>query len=140
MQIWAFILVGVQIVYDITMIVYRRFIMQLADMVLSSETDLADTMVDIYNNTHGFKYLGMFIGIMLGMIVTGVFLNDKLLKILAGVVSLIFVTAFVILEMEPISIMGHYVGIVWTSFIFHQMETVGLMLTAFYLSRKYRGI
>ena len=51
-------------------------------MDYSSVSDVtAEQFVAIYNNTHGFKYIGLLIALLIGVLMTGIFLNDRLLKV-----------------------------------------------------------
>ncbi len=140
LQIWAVILVGTQFVYDITSIVYRRFIMQLFGVVFLSGTMVEGMFESLYSSTHGFKYLGMLIAIFLGVMMTGIFLNDTVLKISTGVLTLLFLASFALAQMGTISLFGHSIGVVWTSVIFHLTDTVGLLGFAVYLRKHYLGV
>ena len=44
------------------------------------------------------------------------------------------------LEMFTLSLLGRNYGIVWSSVIFHLMETVGLFALARYLRIRYHGV
>ena len=80
-RLWAFILVGVQLIYDISSWMYRAFINQLLVYALQSGEYLS--FVTVYNYTHTFKYAGMLVAILLGIMATGIFLNDRKLMIFA---------------------------------------------------------
>ena len=139
-QIWASIFIGAEMVYDITAVVYRDFIGSLSAMFNTTDVASATVFVDFYNNTHGFKYMGMFVALILGVFVTGVFLKDRLLKVAAFVVAMLFTLAFFIVKMDTITVFRHSIGIVWTSVIFHMTQTVGLVALALYMGKKYRGL
>ena len=96
-------------------------------------------MVALYNGTHGFKYIGMFIAIILGILVTGIFLKDRFLWIFSAALTGIFMIAFVTLQMGTITIAGRDYGIVWTAVIFHLVQTIGILLLSVYLRRRYQG-
>ena len=140
MQLWAAIFIGAELVYDVTSIIYRDFVAALSTLFDMSDQAMANAFVDFYNNTHGFKYMGMQIAIMLGIFVTGVFLKDVLLKIVAFAVTAVYTLAFMILSMNTLVIFNRSVGIVWTSVIFHMTQTVGLAVLAIYMSKKYKGL
>ena len=140
LQLWAAIMIGVQIIYDVTSRAYQSFIEQISQMVDLTDADTVNAFVSLYNNTHGFKYIGMFIAISLGVFITGVFLNDVSLKVSAFAIMGCFMLAFAILQMNTITVMSRTVGIVWTSVIFHLIQTVGLFGFSVYLSKKYRGL
>ena len=136
---WGAILVGIRMVYDICSLVYRRFIADLIDYSEASEVT-TEQFVAIYNNTHGFKYVGLLIALLIGVLMTGIFLNDRLLKIITLILMTFFLFSFVILGMHTLSVGGYSVGIVWTSVIFHLVETVGLFLLGLYLRKHYVGL
>lgn len=139
LELWGAILVGVRMVYDICSLVYRRFIADLMDYSSASEVT-AEQFVAIYNNTHGFKYIGLLIALLIGVMMTGIFLNDRLLKVVTLILMTFFLFSFVLLGMHTLSVGGYSVGIVWTSVIFHLVETVGLFLLGLYLRRHYVGV
>ena len=137
LEFWAIILIAAEVIYQISSDIYRRFISQLAVIIAgASEADFAA----LYNRSHGFKYLEMLIAILLGVLVTAIFLNDKVLRCAAAGIAVIFLLSFGLLRMQTLNLSGRMVGIVWTSVIYHLTETVGLFLLAVYLSRRYRGL
>lgn len=138
LEIWGVILVVVRMVYDVCSLVYRRFIADLFDY--SSDAVSNEDFIAIYNNTHGFKYIGLFIALLLGALMTGIFLNDKLIKVTTVVIMAFFLLSFVLFEMQTITIGGYRIGIVWTSVIFHLIETLGLIILGLYLRKKYIGL
>ena len=140
LRIWGVILIGVRLIYDISGIVYRKFIVQISQIAVIGELLGETSLVEIYNNSHGFKYIGMFIAVVLGTMMTAIFLKDRLLQLISVGITVIFMAAFVVVNMGDISLFGFSVGIVWTSIIFHACETVGLLALAYYLERKYKGI
>ena len=98
------------------------------------------TFIMLYNMTHGFKYLEILSAILLGVVMTGIFLSDQYLKIASMVILGLFLISFGLLQMQTVYLMGREVGIVWTSLIYHITETVGLIALARYLARRYRGL
>ena len=138
LELWGAILVAVRMVYDICSLVYRRFIADLIDY--GSDSISSEDFVAIYNNTHGFKYIGLLIALLLGSLMTGIFLNDKLIKVITMILMAFFLLSFVLMEMQTISFGGYRIGIVWTSVIFHLIETLGLIILGFYLRKKYIGL
>ena len=140
LQIWAVILIGVRFVYDLSAVVYRNFVTQISQIAVTASLFGGVSLVEVYNNTHGFKYIGMFIAVMLGTIMTAIFLRDRLLKLICAGVTIFYMLAFVVVNMGSINFFGMSVGIVWTSIIFHISETVGMMGLAVYLSKMYRGL
>ena len=137
LQVWMAILIGTQIIYDLSSQIYRNILTQLVNLISSNDRA---AMIALYNSTHGFRYLAMFIAIMLGIMITGIFLNDQFLKIMALLLSLVFVIAFSFLRMTTVNILNTSIGVVWTSVIFHLIETVGIFVLAFYLRVRYKGV
>ncbi len=140
LQIWAVILIGVEFVYDVTSSLYREFVLQLFNMELLTGGIFAGGFTILYNSTHGFKYLGMLIAILLGIMMTGIFLDDRPLKTVAFVLAVLFLIAFSVFQMNTIDIFGRSVGVVWTSVIFHATETFGLLTVAIYMRTHYQGV
>ena len=58
----------------------------------------------------------------------------------AAVISAAFIAAFALLRMASVNILNTQIGIVWTSVIFHFVETAGLLLLALYLRERYNGV
>ncbi|WP_026525360.1 hypothetical protein [Butyrivibrio sp. MB2005] len=140
LQLWTVIFVGSELIYVFTSIMYRRFISILMTALSGSDGLTDGTFVMLYNMTHGFKYIEMLCAILLGVVMTGIFLSDPYLRIASLVILVLFMLAFGVFQMQTVSLMGRSVGIVWTSLIYHATETIGLFLLALYLSRRYRGL
>ncbi len=138
LQIWAVIFTGAEAVSFVTAIFYRRLTAGL--MVLYWDRMQYGTFVSVYNMSHGFKYLVMMTAILLGVVVTGIFLNDHYLSAVSAGIGVLFLLAFGVFQMQTVSLPGREIGIVWTSVIFHLTETLGLFLLSVYLSRKYNGL
>lgn len=140
LQLWAVIFICAELIYDFTSIMYRRFIAILMSL-FDQASDLTDsTFILLYNMTHGFKYIEILVAILLGIVMTGIFLNDKYLKIASLIILILFLLSFSILQMQTVYLMGHEIGIVWTSIIYHFTETLGLILLSAYLSKRYKGL
>ncbi|MBQ7425077.1 MAG: hypothetical protein IJV21_02300 [Lachnospiraceae bacterium] len=142
LQLWAVIFVGAELIYDFTSIMYRRFIAVLMDALSAGTgTGMSDgTFVMLYNMTHGFKYLEILAAILLGVVMTGIFLSDRYMKIASLLILALFLISFAVLQMQTVNLMGREVGIVWTSIIYHFTETVGLVVLSQYLARAYKGL
>ena len=139
LEIWGVILVGSEIVYQVTSSLYREFIRQISVFSLSGPEGFG-IYLNIYTKTHGFKYLGMMVAIVLGITITGIFLNDRYLKGCGVVLSTLFLLLFAVINRFTFTIFGRNVGIVWTSVLFHAVDMAGLILLAVYLRRRYRGV
>ena len=140
LQIWAVIFVGSQLVYNVTSFIYRNFTGELTLMLAQGGGAGGESFLSIYNQTHGFKYMAMLIAILIGVMMTGIFLGDGLLKSLVIGIVVLFLLAFSVFRMNTLSIMGRDVGVVWTSVIFHLIETVGLIVFSLYLRVRYAGV
>lgn len=140
LKIWAAILIGVEIVYEITSVAYQNFIVRLTDMITITDPEMYLAYVALYNSTHGFKYVGMLIAICIGIFTTGIFLKDKVLVGLSAFQIAFFLAAFLLIQSSTVVLPTRTVGIVWTSVIFHVLQTIGLFVFAFYIRRKYRGM
>ena len=138
LELWGAILIAVRMVYDICSLVYSRFITELFEY--SADMTSNENFVAIYNNTHGFKYVGLLIALLLGSLMTGIFLNDKLIKVITLILMAFFLLSFVLFEMQTFTVAGYSIGIVWTSVIFHMVETIGIFILGLYLRRKYIGL
>lgn len=141
LEVWCVILVGAQAMYDFMNIIYRQFAVNLAGIVLSSGSEGAQgAYVSLYNFTHCFKYQGMLIALLLGVLMTAIFLSDPFLMIIAVGIAALFIVCSMGMEMYTLSVLGHSFGIVWTSVLFHFIETVGMITMALYLRLRYRGV
>ena len=140
LQLWAVIFVGAELIYVFTSIMYRRFIAMLMDALSSGEAMTDGTFIMLYNMTHGFKYLEILSAILLGVVMTGIFLNDRYLKLGSLAILLLFLVSFGAIQMQTVFLMGREVGIVWTSLIYHITETLGLFMLSFYLTVRYKGL
>ena len=121
LQLWAVIFVGAELIYVFTSMMYRRFIGMLMDALSLGEGMTDGTFVMLY-------------------VMTGIFLNDRFLKMASLAILAVFLVSFAALQMQTVYLMGREVGIVWTSIIYHATETIGLFLLSLYLSKKYKGL
>ena len=140
LALWAVILLGVRFVYEITSVAYKNFISQLLGSVSADNTQAYNTFVSMYNSSHGFKYVGMLIAITIGVATTGIFLKDRFLEGVAVVLMAAFLIAFLWVEQTTLVIGSHAISVVWTSVIFHVIETGGLFVMSLYLMKRYRGM
>ena len=139
LEIWGVILVSSEIIYQVTSTIYRDFIGQISLFSLSGPEGYG-IYLNIYNRTHGFKYLGMMVAIILGITITGIFLSDRYLKGCGIALSALFLLLSAIINRNTVSILGWNVDIVWTSVLFHAVDMAGLILLAIYLRKRYRGV
>lgn len=136
--IWALIMTGAEFIYFLSSVIYRRLTLALTLLVASGSH--YEYFMYIYNMSHGFKYLQMMTALLMGIIITGIFLNDRKLKLVAAVIAFVFLLAFSVFQISAVDFSGRSLSIVWTSVIFHLTETVGLFVLALYLSKHYRGL
>lgn len=131
--IWGVILIGVRSIYEITSIIYTDTFSQIFDVTTNEQ------YAYIYNSTHGFKYLGMMLALILGSIMTGIMLKTRRLILYSVLIMLYFIGAFTFLHMYTLRLdfIGKTVGIVWTAVIYHLSESVGLLMLAFYVRVRY---
>ncbi|SDB68267.1 hypothetical protein [Butyrivibrio sp. INlla16] len=139
LELWGVILVGVRLVYDISSIVYRKFILNLTELADYTK-ELREQYVMIYNSSHGFKYISLLVALLLGLFMTGICLKDRLLKAMALLLISFFLISFVLLGMQTVTVGDYRIGIVWSSLIFHFTETFGLLGLGIYLRRRYVGV
>lgn len=140
LEIWAVILLFVQTISLVSNYKYRNFVSDLYDIIPMDNYENAVTFSAIYNSTHGFKYIGMFSAIVIGIFVTAVFLKDRFLKVLTVFITGFFVLAFTIFQMVTFYTELKIISIVWTSVIYHGLETIGLIFFSIYLAKHYKGL
>lgn len=140
LETWFVIFVGVQLMYEVFSEVYRLFALRLYDAIAESGKLMTDAYTSLYNLSHSFKYQGMLIALLLGVIMTAIFLDDKTLKLVAILAASVYLLSSTGLEMATFSVLGKDIGIVWSSVIFHVIDTVGMICLALYLRVRYHGI
>lgn len=139
--LWGVILIPVQVINDMVGMLYTRMLQLIQIAFLTSGTDTDGKMFAmIYDMTHGFKYVCLFLAILIGVVMTGEILDRKILILLSGLVAVLFMVAFTVLRMGSVSIdaMDTYeIGVNWTSMIFHVLNTVGLFSVGLYIDRVF---
>lgn len=140
LMVWAVILLGVQFVYELTSVAYKNFITQLMGTVPTDNAEAYGAFVSMYNSSHGFKYVGMLIAITIGIVTTGIFLKDKFLIFTGGMLMVVFLIAFLWVEQTTLTISSRTISVVWTSVIFHCIQTGGLLVMAVYLRYRFKGM
>ncbi len=140
LEIWFVILVGVQLLYEAFSEVYRHFTLGFLDMISRRSGIGGEDYTSLYNLTHSFKYQGILIALLLGAFVTAIFLNDRTLKLAVALAGAVFLLSSTGMEMATVSVMGHSVGIVWSSLVYHLIDTLGLAALAIYLRFTYHGV
>ena len=140
LEIWASIMVFIQVMSMVSGYEYKRFVNDLYAIIPMESYEQAVTFSAIYNSTHGFKYIGMFSALIIGIFTTAVFLKDRFLKLAAVLITAVFFLAFTIFQMITFDTEVKIISIVWTSVIYHGLETIGLLLFSIYLARHYKGL
>ncbi|MCR5733937.1 MAG: hypothetical protein K6G22_04940 [Lachnospiraceae bacterium] len=139
-ELWFAILVGVQFMYEIFSEVYRHFALGLYTVTVSRNEITGEAYTSLYNLSHGFKYQGLLVALILGVIMTAIFLDDATLKLTAILAASVYLLSSIVPEMTTLNILGRDIGIVWSSVIFHILDTLGMAVFAIYLRIRYRGI
>lgn len=138
---WGIILIPVQLIYDICTIMYSKMLV-MASILLNSDISDAEHAIYsmFYDSTHGFKYIGMFIAILLGIVMTGELLGYYRLIAICGILAVVFMVAFCALRMQTLSIttLSISIGINWTSVLFHSLTTLGLFLLGMFILAHYK--
>ena len=140
LEMWAAILIYIQIMSMVSNYQYKRFVANLYEIIPMDSYENAVAFSGIYNSTHGFKYIGMFSALILGIFISAVFLKDRFLKFTVAAITGVFMLAFCIFQMVTFNTEIKIISIVWTSVIYHGLETVGLIVFSFYLAKHYKGL
>lgn len=140
LEIWASILIFIQVMSVVSSYQYKRFVSDLYRLIPMDTFEHAVDFSIIYNYTHGFKYIGMFAALIIGIFVSAVFLKDRFLKLVSVIITAVFILAFCAFQMITFDTEIKIISIVWTSVIYHGLETVGLILFSIYLARHYKGL
>lgn len=139
LKLWAFILVVMQIIYNFTTELYEQMIMNMQAIVLQSGMD-GEIFIQLYNRSHGFKYICMMSAIMIGIFVSGLFLDDKTLIFTSIGMLCLFMITFMFISSSSMSMLGKNMEIVWSSILFHLFDTAGLLVSAIYIRIRYQGM
>ncbi len=140
LEIWGIIMIFNQIISMVSSYQYKSFVEDLYEIIPADTYENAVIFSGIYNSTHGFKYIGMVSAIVIGLFVSAVFLKDRFLKIVSLVITVFFLIAFSAFQMVTFDTDIKIISIVWTSVIYHGLETFGLIIFSVYLTRHYKGI
>lgn len=140
LYIWGIILIPFQIVFEITTDMYNRML-GLVWLLLNDSYDVQnDALYSLfYDSTHGFKYLGMFLVMTIGIIATGIILEKKELIVCCIIITALFIFSFVAVSMKTVNIssLSMSIGLNFTSLIFHGLMTLGLLGLGVYVFRTY---
>lgn len=127
--VWGVILLPIQLIYELSSLMYTNMMNYIQVFLGINDSEIASMQYSwLYNSTHGFKYLGMLIAILLGVVVTGLILEDRKMLIISAVIAFLFMFAFLFVNMYTLKIdrINIAFGINWTSVIFHSLQTIGL--------------
>ncbi len=130
--IWGFVTIGVQILYYISSYHYGMLVNEMMSDLSPYEYGT------FYASTHVFKYAPMFIGVIMGFIITGAVLRDKWLVLVSLIISIGYIACYGTDDMIPLVLWnGSQLGLVVPALIFHVTESAGILLLGIYCKRKY---
>ncbi len=139
--IWGIILIPVQLIYDISTLLYNRMLGMIWLILNATYNVNNDVMYSMfYDSSHGFKYMGMFTAIIIGIIMTGVILERRKLIVISVILMAIFMIVFAAINMKTMSldVLSLNIGINFTALLFHSLMTVGLLVLGIYIIKSYR--
>ncbi len=126
-RLWAFIFIAVQAFYYASKIVYEQTLIQLMNVTTGAQ------YTDFYTQTHGFKYAAMFLGIMIGVYMTGIMLHSRLLPVVSVLLGVVFLACSGFADMMSIPLgNGKEVGVVLSGAMFHAIQTAGILFLGLY--------
>lgn len=130
--IWGFVTVGVQILYYISSHYYGMLVNEMMSDL--SPYDYGT----FYASTHVFKYAPMFIGLIMGIVITGAVLRDKWLVLISVLLGAAYIACYGMEDMIPIALPnGSQLGLVIPALIFHITESAGILLMGIYCKKRY---
>lgn len=142
LTIWGIILIPIQLINDTCVMLYTRMLQLIQLVFITSDVDKdGKIFAMIYDMTHGFKYISLFLAILLGITMTGEILERRQLIVFSGIAAVLFMIAFSALRMGSVSIEAireYDIGINWTSLIFHLINTAGLFFVGLYIIREFK--
>lgn len=131
--LWAFVIMEVQCIYYVSSNYYATMIDTMSDFAGTA------AYVSFYAGTHVFKYVLMFMAIVLAIFATGVVLRDKVLLATAAVMGILYGMCFGIQTMPTIVLPGgSRIGIVVPAALFHMAQTLVVFLVGLYLKLFYQ--
>ena len=138
--IWGIILVPIQAMFELSSLAYRN-VLNWMNLFLTTESgEAAEAQYAwLYNSTHGFKYMSMFLAILIGIVVTGTILENKKLIVISAILAGLFMIAFIAVSMFTVSLgsLNLEIGINLTGAIFHGLQTVGLFVLGMYIKTHF---
>lgn len=127
-RLWAFVFVMVQAFYYASKLAYEQTLVQLMNVTSGQQ------YTDFYTQTHGFKYAAMFLGIMIGVYMTGVMLRSRILQAVSVLLGVVFLVCSGFGDMMSIPLgNGKEVGVVLSGAMFHAMQTAGILALGLYV-------
>lgn len=135
--LWGVILIPIQLINDVIVMLYTRMLVLIYQVFQAGNVDPDGRIFAlVYDSTHGFKYICIFLAILLGIVMTGEILEKRKLMILSGVVAILFLVAFALLRMDSLDITRFTtfeIGLNWASMVFHALNTIGLFGIGLYI-------
>lgn len=130
--IWGFVTIGVQVLYYISSYYYGMLVNEMMSDLSPYEYGT------FYASTHVFKYAPMFIGLVMGIMITGAMLKDKWLVLVCILLSIAYISCYGMEDMIPIVLPnGSQLGLVIPALIFHITESIGMLMIGIYCKKKY---
>ncbi len=133
--VWGVILAGTGLIETLVLIMYRKLIVD-----LNTIDSTGESMKRVYYSLDGFENLTVVFTLLIGVIITAVILENRQFTILSVVIALLLLTAFCVFNVRKADILGFSPDTAWTSIVFNIISTVGMIIFAFYLRKKYRGV
>lgn len=137
---WGVILIPVQLMYDLSSLIYNRMLGMIWLILSNYYTTESQVMYAMfYDSSHGFKYLGMFMAMIIGIVMTGVILEKRNLIAVSAILAVIFMVSFAAINMKTMTldVLSINIGINFTSLLFHGLTTVGLGILGLYVIYSY---
>ena len=135
--LWGVILIPIQMINDVCVMLYARMLELIQHVFIEGNVDPdGQIFAMIYDSTHGFKYICLFLAILLGIVMTGEILEKRKLMIVSLIAAILFLIAFALLRMDSVNINNittFEVGLNWASLVFHTLNTIGLIGIGMYI-------
>lgn len=132
LHVWGVTIICGQVLY-LLCADFFEVLMTMSEEVLEHKGDGAILYRNFYNSSHGFKYIGMYV-MFLAALLLSTFIVRKIWFLLLGVVLAgMYWYAFRQMDMYTTVILGKSVGIVWTSVLYHGVQTGGFLILGIYL-------
>lgn len=134
MLVWGFITVIIQAIYYISSAYYTEILGMMREILSVHE------YTKFYVSTHTYKYVPMFIAIIMGAVITAIILRSKFIFTTTVVICVIYGACYGTGQEFMIAVgQGKYVGVIVSALIYHLVQSVGIMGMGIYIRRTYYG-